>query len=896
MSKNLTRKGLAFGALVALGASVIAGTPAQAATPLASAVTTSYSGTGLSIIEGTDFVVATTIAADYAYYNSVAGTFTATPTEQYSVCILWGEPGEEGDQSDYCVDSEVQTLTEAEADATQHTNNDWDDAGILNQITSRWSSTADLLNWDASSDAANVSNNNDSAATFSIDPITADTSVVYTPYIDLDEDGNKDANEPSGASTTIKFLNNTGTVLTAVLSGTRTSNTDQDLQTVVTGPTGTNMYQMEDDLEVVTSRSATVWFEQDLDNSDANVAETDTYNVGTGYYSSRVYGYNNSTAFSAQTSEVIVGQVALDSKITDIDFDVQASANMTENGEVRSGTKSFDISAQLYTADGSDDGSDYDAYAKPGQAVKFTAYLDGAQAEGSEIKINGTVITDSGVSVTVPSDAKGVAKAAITSKNGADGDDIYVVAETLTADGTLDTGSYYWSWNDAYIDNVWETHDIGRSGPVMGTVRNGQVTLNYEVTDQFAQPFSKAGFEYRVHLYDDEDSETEVNLTAPLVNGKASITFNNQDLAGVSYDVYAEIDERELNVLSPEWDDVWSAWDEESDEGWTYVEVNHSSTTGAVSVELDERDGLEIAHREFFNYNFELGDYENTPLDSNMDEGGHLNDDTVNDLEGYVVDANNVPLAGVPVTISSPGVQFADCDVYYSVNSITVYTDSNGFYEIEFFTNKAGANVFNVTSGGKSASLTLDFANPTALHATDVLTVSAASAVQAGTATPVAVKLVDKYGNGIDNAEITLGLVGTGYLSATALTTSKGAASAVLINGANDNGSSAVTATSKHATVGAASNLVSKTAVANLVSGSAATVKAAKTIKGRVYIVVENSINETVRVYANGKLVKKVVANSNRFVVQLNGFKKGAQKLSVSSNFDRLFSGSVTTK
>lgn len=895
MSKNLTRKGLAFGALVALGASVIAGTPAQAATPLASAVTTSYDGTGLSVIEGTDFDVATSIANDYDYYNPTTETFGPVDLETYTIKTCTHVSWNEGPDVWYCDDFDFDyNVVVAEGSLTDNAGGGWNEVGDTDVYESdnvdQMYSTAGLLEWTASSTAANVSNN-DAAANFSIDPIAADTSVVFTPFIDIDEDGNKDANEPYGSATTINFLNNTGTVLSAVLSGTRTSNTDQDLKTVVTGPTGTNMYQMEDDLEVITSRSATVWFEQLLERSDANVADTDTYNVGTGYYSSRVYGLNNSTAFSAQTSEVIVGQVSLDSKITDIDFDVQASANMTENGEVRSGTKSFDISAQLYTADGSDDGSDYDVYAKAGQSVKFTAYLDGAQAEGSEIKINGTVITDSGVSVTVPSDAKGVAKVAITSKNGDAADAISVYAETLTADGTYSTGTYDWYWNDAYIDNIWETHDLGRSDVVVGTVRNGQVTLNYEVTDQFAQPFSKAGFEYRVHLYDDGDSETDIDVTAPLVNGKASITFNNQDLPGVSYDVYAEIDERELNVLSPSWTYDALEWSY-----WTYIEVNHSATTGAVSVELDQRDGLEIAHREFFNYNFELGDFENTPLDSNMDEGGHLNDDTVNDIEGYVVDANNVPLAGVPVTISSPGVQFADCEVYYSVNSITVYTDSYGFYEIEFFTNKAGANVFNVTSGGKSASLTLDFANPTALHATDVLTVSAASAVQAGTATPVAVKLVDKYGNGIDNAEITLGLVGTGYLSATALTTSKGAASAVLINGANDNGSSAVTATSKHATVGAASNLVSKTAVANLVSGSAATVKAAKTIKGRVYIVVENSINETVRVYANGKLVKKVVANSNRFVVQLNGFKKGAQKLSVSSNFDRLFSGSVTTK
>ena len=63
MSKNLTRKGLAIGALIALGTSVIAGAPAQAAGELNVAPKT---GTSYNTIAGAVYTLATTFAPGYA--------------------------------------------------------------------------------------------------------------------------------------------------------------------------------------------------------------------------------------------------------------------------------------------------------------------------------------------------------------------------------------------------------------------------------------------------------------------------------------------------------------------------------------------------------------------------------------------------------------------------------------------------------------------------------------------------------------------------------------------------------------------------------------------------------------------------------------------------------------
>jgi trimeric autotransporter adhesin len=66
MSKNLTRKGLALGAIVALGSSVIAGTPALAANELTVAPS---AGTSYNTLFGQVFDLATTFAPGYAPAN-----------------------------------------------------------------------------------------------------------------------------------------------------------------------------------------------------------------------------------------------------------------------------------------------------------------------------------------------------------------------------------------------------------------------------------------------------------------------------------------------------------------------------------------------------------------------------------------------------------------------------------------------------------------------------------------------------------------------------------------------------------------------------------------------------------------------------------------------------------
>lgn len=882
--KNISRKGIAFGAIAALGSSLLAGAPASAVTNVSGLVATTYAGTGTTVIEGTDFVVSTVRDTNYAFRNTEeAGDFRATDRKKVLVDVN-PDTDSDGEGGDYDVDGPSVYI--------------WNGAWTADSDNSDglYVSTGDLK-WSSDNADVTVSGVTNSSATFSAPSITEDETAVLTPYLDIDGSEGLTAGDVTGATLTIKFLNNTGTLLTTVLNGTVSGVATQDLKATVTGPAGVNMTQMDDDLEVLVSRSQTYIDDADLTTNSSNVAETPVWeDITTGYYTARTYNKdatspaNNTVAYSALTSEVIVGQLSPDSKITGISFNDDASANLTENRYVREGTKSFDISAQLYTTDGADDGSSNDAYAKSGVSVKYTAYLDGAQAEGSEIKINGTVITAAGVSVTVLTDSKGVATATITSKNGADADEIEVRADVLTADGIYSaTCVDTWYWESVYADEIWETKDIGwneEDSNVIGTTRNGVVTLNYEITDQFAVPFAKAGYEYQIRVYEEDEGDDTLLATGPVSNGKATVSFTNLALPGSNYYVYGELFQRATNVLSPVWTSVEIS---EGSEIW----VNHGSTIGAVSARNEGEGNGQITFEDFFDYNFNLGSYDNTGLWD--EEDSHLNEDSMDRIQGVVVDANNVPVAGAAVTITASGVQFSDHDVW-KTGSITVYTNEFGQYGTEWYSHKAGDNLFTVTSGGKTATVTVTLENPTALHATDVLTVNAPAAVQGGTVTPVRVQLVDKYGNGITGASIALGLVGEGYLSNYAVTTDKGAASVVLINGVNDTSTAYISAATAHAAVDANWNRVNKTFTQKVTTGSYATVKASS-VKGRLNVVVDNSRNETVRVFVNGKLLKKVVANSNKYTIKLNGLPKGKHKVTVTSDYQNLVtSKSVTIK
>ena len=128
-------------------------------------------------------------------------------------------------------------------------------------------------------------------------------------------------------------------------------------------------------------------------------------------------------------------------------------------------------------------------------------------------------------------------------------------------------------------------------------------------------------------------------------------------------------------------------------------------------------------------------------------------DDTVT-FTATATDAAGVALSGYPVTFTG------DAKTYQSAtaNSIVAYTSTSGVATATFDGKTVGTATVTVTSGGKTVTSSFDILAGTAR--TVSLDASAAS-MAAGTSKRVTATVKDRYGNGIEDATVTVTYVGT---------------------------------------------------------------------------------------------------------------------------------------
>jgi len=116
--------------------------------------------------------------------------------------------------------------------------------------------------------------------------------------------------------------------------------------------------------------------------------------------------------------------------------------------------------------------------------------------------------------------------------------------------------------------------------------------------------------------------------------------------------------------------------------------------------------------------------------------------------------ATGAALDGYPVTFTG------DANTYYDANSnsVVVYTNSSGVATADFYGKKVGTAKVTATSGGKTATATMEILAGTAR----TISVDAATAsMAAGASKRVTATVADEYGNGIEDATITVSYVGT---------------------------------------------------------------------------------------------------------------------------------------
>jgi hypothetical protein len=235
-----------------------------------------------------------------------------------------------------------------------------------------------------------------------------------------------------------------------------------------------------------------------------------------------------------------------------------------------------------------------------------------------------------------------------------------------------------------------------------------------------------------------------------------------------------------------------------------------------------------------------------------------------------------VAVAGAKVTISAPGLQFGAGSVYAS-GSITVVADANGAWSANVASHKAGKQTITVTSGAASATITVVFAAAADTTGTS-LVVDAPAYILPGRTLVVTGVLTDKYGNAINTVSTTdttnnettelLGDLVVSYdgpgLIVGALPTetdADGKFSLRVLLGANETGSATVTA--KYDANGDAdyADTGDLSAAKTVVIGSAPVAAPAYTVAasgstGKFFVSATGAANKTVVVKVAGKFVK----------------------------------------
>jgi hypothetical protein len=738
MSKNLTRKGLALGAAVALGSTLFAGAPAFAAAGLVVAPST---GTGYTVLSSDSFTVK-------VYGNAEYTLSTASN-------IFWKV-----------------TRPSATQAVTGYTQSN----SASNTPTAASTSTIDYL--DAAPTAIA-----DGATTLTINPAIS-TSVsadfVVQAYVEADATAGLTAGDTVlSTPVTVKFVAGaslTSTVaLDAVAAGqaitgsVKYSSTDFNYTQTTLAKTeiillenGTanatiaavdNVSEANDSLEF--SRASGSPVTVDAGDSIGVKTRVSGYDSDTTYTNSAVVYSSASAAGTADNEDTTV--VSGDNV-----FDGTTRDDTGEDVDIRKGTLSFGYRVDFTK------GTPKVAVAA-GQPVTITVTEIGTTIATNDVirvngkKLTGAAGTQAAVVLNTVTDAKGGVDVAVTSDLGQLDDNI-----TIAVASNNNTSTYNFKWVAAALTSIAELNEpIGSTTRTV--VRSSSTTLQYGIYDQFGKVWSRDLTAYRVSLASSGGSAS-INQLAYFTNGIASATVvDNSTGAGevvvtatlqdsVSAGAYGTTNSASLtkasnfNVVATASAAASITLDAAVLKNTTGTSV--STAAGVASTEVARSTVTLKAIDRRANTNAQAS------LAVPSDEGARVS--------GTVKNTDGSASAGVPVTISGTGLFFstdAAGSTYVSADKITVNSGQNGTYSVFVFSNKGGSFTTTVAAGSVTKTQALKFTAAAATSGT-TLTITSPTNVLPGRAFDVTVLLTDKFGAPVTtsgSSDIDVTLTGVGY-------------------------------------------------------------------------------------------------------------------------------------
>ncbi|AOY56540.1 hypothetical protein [Candidatus Rhodoluna planktonica] len=828
MSKNLTRKGVAFGALVALGSSVITGAPAFAVDNVA---LTPNTGT--------------------SYLTTLAGAFVLKA--EFGGAVATSQLGDLRFKIDQTGDKVVSAaigsdLTGGGASYTFAT---------ANSSTANASFVTDKLPARSTPavDGEQIAAYTETAAVKLTVSGTATVSANVTAWLDLDNDGVIDTTEYSSPTRTVTFHKvadlTAVTTLTAPVAGAASL----AASSVITPELNSAM---------LANNAVTVDFAggnaQDGNASfaDAKWSATGTTTVAGGTtYTAQLKVDGTAVGNVASQSVAAVTVSSITAAVTDTtDTEVIAPANQAatlKQDKVRTGVKSAEVVLTLKKSDGK-------AVAAGIPAVVTVASTAITTPATALVKINGTAAAAVGqtVNLNVVTDANGQVKLAVTNQLGTAGDKLTFTATSEgvaldTNTGNLATGAQglelLWA-NAAYtIVRADDFADAGQRSIASGAA----ASLSFYVRDNYGAPISGAARIYATTPAGDATVDTHI---ATITNGTGTITVTDKsDDATSPVVVTAEVQTQNATTLN------WSQLDVTN--GSEQIVTNLTVTASADTIDTDPSATYSgsITDQALTTYNAVVGG--TAPTHSNA--------------VAITASAN----VGGKVTVSAPGLMIKVGGSYFKDSAVVLGAASNGDVAFSVFSTSTGEKTVTVTAGTTVKTTKVTFANASTSGASWSWETTPSS-IGAGKTLVVVAKLVDKFGNAVDADASKVSVVydGPGLLigSLPATTEADGTLTFRYLLGANELGSASIKLTyaGANGTLAEASNNDDVVATKTIKIGSLPVAAAVAGVTKAVNVTVRNAAGQGVVITVNGKVViaRRAAADVQPFSAKTTAGKK----------------------
>ncbi|MEY4422949.1 MAG: hypothetical protein RLZZ258_52 [Actinomycetota bacterium] len=531
MSKNTSRKGIAFGVAATVGFAGLTGVlPAQAA----ELVTLSpIAGTSYNVPLDETFTLKT-------YFGAAAQNAT---TDKLKVRIV---------DADEALDFGSSTLKINEAAP----------AAVL----------SDLVDGVSITDVDNV------AGVASVDEIslvpgalTEKASVTVQTWVDANGDDIVDGDEAKSGVRTINFLGKDDIKASiAIADSTDFDSTDAEAKVVFSPALNLNLFADEENIldlgylgVEMSGNAATLEL-----NSDGSVTATDSNAVLEESYVVEALFDGNSIG---KSTKVVVDHDV----VTNADALVGLkNNNVTADGAVRTGTKNVDAVLTVENSEGDAVGA--------GVLVRVFAeanLIDPAGTKPAEtIKVNGKLVDASDdLAFNVFTDANGQVKLPVVASSGYADSSVHIYAE---AEGT-EIDDLLFTWQDAEYETI---SSADKSGSYDRSItEGGSTSLTFEVKDQFGVAIGSGA---RVHFTIDGSDSDLVDSWVTLVGGKAAVKVADTTAdESTSYEIDGELEIQATNG-NYETTDVWI-----SNDDYYYVNVAETATKFD---ELNDDDEFEV--------------------------------------------------------------------------------------------------------------------------------------------------------------------------------------------------------------------------------------------------------------------------------------------------------------